>query len=103
MPAAIQESVQAHFHEEPETVPPPTPIDQLMPLAEYQGGLWLLVDIDLSRIASRPVRLNISLPAHVVKAIDEYASERHMTRSGFLAMAALQAMGQQKQPGGQLV
>ncbi len=92
LPAAIQEAVQAHFYEEPETVPPPTPIGQLTQREAYRDGVWMLADIDLSRIASRPVRLNISLPAHLVKEIDSYASARHMTRSGFLAMAAQRAM-----------
>lgn len=92
MPAAIQEAVQAHFHGEPETVPPPTPLEQLANHPDYQGGVWMLVDIDLTRIDTKPVRLNISLPAHLVQQIDAYASAHHLTRSGFLAKAAQQAM-----------
>ena len=38
LPAAIQEAVQAHFHGEPETVPPPTPLEQLAKHPDYQGG-----------------------------------------------------------------
>ena len=92
LPAVIQEAVEAHFHGEPEAVPPPTPLEQLATHPDYQGGVWMLVDIDLSRIDTRPVRLNISLPAHLVQQIDEYASHHHLTRSGFLAKAAQQAM-----------
>ena len=39
-----------------------------------------------------PVRLNISLPTHLVPQIDSYANTHHLTRSGFLAKAAQQAM-----------
>ncbi len=59
---------------------------------DYQGGVWLLAEIDLSRIETKPVRLNISLPSNLVQQIDAYASAHHMTRSGFLAKAAQQAM-----------
>lgn len=92
LPAAIQEAVQAHFHGEPQAVPPPTPLQELARQPEYQAGVWLLADIDLSRIDATPMRLNISLPAHLVQEIDAYASAHHMTRSGFLARAAQQAM-----------
>ncbi len=93
LPAAVQEAVEAHFHGEPESVPAPTPLESLVHNPAYQdGGVWMLVDIDLSRIETRPVRLNISLPSRLVQQIDAYASSHHMTRSGFLAKAAQQAM-----------
>lgn len=92
LPAAIQEAVEAHFHGEPEAVPLPTPLEQLASNPEYQGGVWVLAEIDLSRINTKPVRLNISLPANLVQQIDTYASAHHLTRSGFLARAAQQAM-----------
>jgi hypothetical protein len=90
--AAIQEAVQAHFHEEPDAVPPPTPLEVLTADPQYQGGVWLLADVDLSRIDTRPVCLNVSLPSNLVQQIDTWASAHHMTRSGFLAKAAQAAM-----------
>jgi predicted RNase H-like HicB family nuclease len=96
LPAAIQEAVQAHFHGEgAEAVPSPTSLETLIADAQYQGGAWLLADVDLSRIDTRPVRLNISLPAHLVEQIDAYARSHGATRSGFLANAARQAMAQE--------
>ena len=55
LPAAIQEAVQAHFHEEPEAVPAPTPLQVLARRREYRGGVWLLAEVDLSRIETRAV------------------------------------------------
>lgn len=52
----------------------------------------MLAQVDLSRIETTPVRLNISLPSNLVQQIDQWAGSRHMTRSGFLAMAARAAM-----------
>ena len=92
LPDAIQEAVQAHFHGEPETVPQPTPLEVLAADPQYQGGVWLLADVDLSRIDTRPVRLNVSLPSNLVQQIDKWADAHHMTRSGFLAKAAQAAM-----------
>ena len=92
LPLAIQEAVQAHFHGEPEAVPAPTALEVLARDPKYSGGVWLLVDVDLSRIDTSPVRLNISLPANLVQRIDAWAGKHHMTRSGFLAQAAQKAM-----------
>jgi metal-responsive CopG/Arc/MetJ family transcriptional regulator len=38
------------------------------------------------------VRLNVSLPSNLVQQIDAWAQAHQMTRSGFLASAAMQAM-----------
>lgn len=93
LPAAIQEAVQAHFHGEgAQAVPGPTALEVLAADPAYAGGVWLLADVDLSRIDTTPVRLTISLPAHLVDQIDAHARSLGATRSGFLAMAARQAM-----------
>jgi metal-responsive CopG/Arc/MetJ family transcriptional regulator len=54
--------------------------------------VWLLADVDLARIDTKPVRLNVSLPSNLVQQIDTWANAHHMTRSGFLAKAAQDAM-----------
>lgn len=92
LPGAIQDAVQAHFYGEPETVPPPSALEVLAADPQYSGGVWLLADVDVSRIDTRPVRLNVSLPSNLVQQIDAWASAHHMTRSGFLAKAATEAM-----------
>ena len=92
LPAAIQEAVQAHFFGEPDNVPEPTALEVLAVDPQFTGGVWMLADVDLSRIDTRPVRLNVSLPSNLVQQIDTWASQHHMTRSGFLAKAAQEAM-----------
>jgi metal-responsive CopG/Arc/MetJ family transcriptional regulator len=52
----------------------------------------MLVDLDLSRIDPAPKRVNISLPGSLLSQIDTYAQARHLSRSGFLAKAAQEAM-----------
>ena len=56
---------------------------------EYAGGAWLLVEVDFSRLSTKPIRINISLPENLVQNIDRYAKTHHLTRSGFLARAGM--------------
>jgi hypothetical protein len=58
------------------------------------------MDIDLAKVNPKSVRLNISLPAKLMGKIDRHAAEHHMTRSGFLAKAAQEAIsGDRPHPG----
>lgn len=95
LPRAVQEAAEAHFVDGDENVPQPTPLEQLASDPEYQGGVWMLFDIDISRINSKAVRLNISLPERLVQQIDAVARQRRMSRSAFLALAAEHEMAAQ--------
>ena len=64
-------------------------IEELRNNATYAGGVWALVNIDMSLLDTRTERINISFPRFLLKKIDSYAAQRHETRSGFLARAAL--------------
>jgi predicted RNase H-like HicB family nuclease len=92
LPAKIQEAVELHFEGEELEIHRPTPLNELAAQPEYQGGVWMMVDIDLARIRPKAVRINISLPDLLVRRIDAYAKAHHMSRSGFLAKAAEEAM-----------
>lgn len=93
IPAMCQEAVEAHFAgESVADVPAPSHLADLQKSNEYTGGVWMLADIDLGKLQAAPVRLNISLPANLVRQIDGYAESHGMTRSGFLAKAAAMAM-----------
>jgi hypothetical protein len=68
--------------------PLPTPVTTHLAQPQYQDGFWMLVEVDLSKVNTRAVRLNISLPEYLIGKIDKAASARRMSRSAFLAMAA---------------
>ena len=89
---AAQEAVETMYEGEG-NIPAPSAIEKWTIDAAFTGGFWMLVDIDLSKVNTKPVRLNISLPESLLRDIDLYAKSRHLTRSGFLAQAAMQAMG----------
>lgn len=92
LPRMAQEAVELHFEGEDFSVPAPSAPEQWLDDERFQGGFWMLVEIDLSKIRTTPVRLNISLPEYLVHQIDAYAKAHHQTRSGFLARAAQEAM-----------
>jgi predicted RNase H-like HicB family nuclease len=92
LPAAAQEAVEAHFYGEAEPVPCPSAPEVWKGDRQFQGGYWMLVDIDLSRVNNKAVRLNISLPQSLVSRIDVMARARRLSRSAFLALAAEREM-----------
>ena len=59
LPAQVQEAVEVYFEGEEVEVPTPTPLEVLAAGPEYQGGVWMLIDIDLSKVNTKAVRLNL--------------------------------------------
>jgi len=92
LPRAAQEALEAHYGFDDEAIPAPSTPDEWLNHPDYQDGVWMLVDLDVSRIRPRAVRLNISLPEPLVQDIDAYARQHGQSRSGFLAQAAQAAM-----------
>ncbi|PHS48680.1 MAG: HicB family protein [Marinobacter sp.] len=89
----IQEAVELYCEDEDMVVPSPTPLDKLMANPDYHGGIWMMVDIDTSKLKTKSVRLNVSLPEGLLRRIDSEAKSRHMSRSAFLAMSAQRELG----------
>ncbi|MDR2173070.1 MAG: type II toxin-antitoxin system HicB family antitoxin [Burkholderiales bacterium] len=92
LPAAIQEAVEVYFEGEAIDIPTPSTPEQWADDERFQGGYWMLVNLDTSRINARAIRLNISLPERLVKEIDTFARSHHLSRSAFLARAAEREM-----------
>lgn len=70
-------------------LPQPSRIEDLRHLPDYDyDGVWMLFDIDESRISSRARRFNATLPENLLAAIDDYVAKHGGSRSGFLADAA---------------
>ncbi|CAG4910097.1 type II toxin-antitoxin system HicB family antitoxin [Paraburkholderia saeva] len=52
-------------------------------------GIWMFVDINLARVTSKAVGLQLSLLESLLQQVDAAAKERHMTRSAFITLAAV--------------
>lgn len=96
LPRMVQEAVEVWCQGEDMDLPEPTALEELAANTDFSGGVWMLIDVDVSSLEVRsnqkPVRINISMPAGLVHDIDKAARASGATRSGFLAKAARQAM-----------
>ncbi len=93
LPSLAQQALELHCQGDSH-LPKPSSPEQWQDNPDYAGGFWLLVDIDTQAIIDKPTRVNISLPSHLLHDIDQYAKSHHLSRSGLLAKAAKQMIGQ---------
>jgi predicted RNase H-like HicB family nuclease len=73
-----------------ESIPAGGSIEHHRRKRQFSGGIWALVDVDLSKLSGKAKRVNITLPERILAQIDSFASRSGDTRSGFLAHAALE-------------
>ena len=73
--------------EDGEAIPEPSSLEAIMSDPANKEAVAVL--IPLKSKARKSVRLNITLPEDVLREIDTYAEAHGLTRSGFLAQAAL--------------
>ena len=59
---------------------------------EYKGWVWDVVDVPIERYFGPAAKVNITVPARVLRRIDEYARAHGQSRSGFLTHAAIAEM-----------
>ena len=80
--------------EDGEAVPIPQAIAKHQANPDFTGGVWAVVDADTRRFEGKSEKINITLPKFLLSRIDNYAKAHGISRSGFLAQAAKQAMRQ---------
>jgi predicted RNase H-like HicB family nuclease len=76
-----------------ETWPQPTPLERIEP---SPGARAILVDI---AVDDPPVRVNISLGERLLQRLDAASEARGMTRSGFIAQAVREKLGERERGG----
>lgn len=72
-----------------ESLPEQAPLETHRANKAYEGGIWAVVAVDISKLSSKARRVNITMPARVLAIVDEAAAREGDTRSGLLARAAL--------------
>jgi predicted RNase H-like HicB family nuclease len=66
-------------------IPEPRSIAEHQRNPEFAGWVWALVSVDLAQLSDKVERVNITLPARVLRRIDAAAKEAGESRSGFIA------------------
>ena len=95
----VVEAIECHLEGlllDGDEIPPAQSVETHLKNRDYAGGTWALVSVDLSRLASKAKRINITLPERVLALVDEQARREGETRSGLLARAALDYIGRHK-------
>lgn len=72
-------------------VPEPQPLSKHQANPEFAGWIWAVIAVDLASLSDKVERINITLPARVLRRIDQAARQAGETRSAYLARRALAA------------
>jgi len=101
--ANAKEAIECHIKGlvmDNEQVPEPLTIDHHIKNTDYKDGVWAIVDFDYGKIeASMKIkykRINVTIPSHLLKQIDHYAENKHLSRSAFITQATVNAMAKGK-------
>ncbi len=95
---AAQEAVACHIEGilmDGEPIPEQKPLVEHQANPDYAGGIWALVDVDLSKLSGKATRINVTMPARVLAIADEAAVREGESRSALLAHAVLHYVGRQ--------
>ncbi len=86
-PEALQFHVKGMLEDE-EEIPEPTSLEDIMADADNEDAVPFLVQLS----EAKTKRVNITISEVILRDIDAYARKHSMSRSAFLANAALQVM-----------
>lgn len=87
----VQEAIECHL-DEGDKIPEPSNIELLINNPDFAGGIWAMVEIDLSTFENRTKRINVSIPENLLHEIDSFVKQKGLSRSAFLARAAKKAL-----------
>ena len=91
-----REAIDAHCEllaEKGLDIPSPRPLGLHQADPNLAGAVWVVIEVDVERYLGRAEKVNITVPARLLRRIDDYAKRHGESRSGFLTRAAVQAMG----------
>ncbi len=93
----VKEALALHFEglvADGEALPHAQQIDVHIGNPEFAGGVWAVVEFDVTPYLGKAVRFNATLPENLLRRIDERVGKdaRYASRSGFLATAALREL-----------
>lgn len=91
---AAREAIDGHVEllAEQDTLPAVRPLAEHQANPDLEGAVWAVIDVPVEKYFGPAEKINITVPARVLRRIDNYAAQHGETRSGFLVRAAEQAI-----------
>lgn len=94
---SVKEALSLHYEglvADGDALPQVQEIDAHLDNPDYAGGVWAVVDFDITPYFGKSVRFNATLPEQLLERIDQTVKrdQRYSSRSGFLAAAALREL-----------
>ncbi|MGY2260201.1 type II toxin-antitoxin system HicB family antitoxin [Pseudomonas sp. SDO55104_S430] len=94
---SVKEALSLHYEglvADGDPLPQVQEIDAHLDNPDYAGGVWAVVDFDITPYFGKAVRFNATLPEQLLERIDQTVKrdQRYNSRSGFLAAAALREL-----------
>lgn len=89
----VKEAIAGHLEilaEDGEEIPLASEVSSFLDDPEYQGFIWAMVDIDVSRYLGKAEKVNVTLPSRLIRLIDDKVGKDkpYKSRSAFLAAGA---------------
>ncbi len=93
----VKEALALHYEglvADGDPLPQVREIDEHFENPDYAGGVWAVVEFDVTPYFGKSVRFNATLPEQLLERIDQTVrrDQRYNSRSGFLAAAALREL-----------
>ncbi|MGF6556360.1 putative RNase H-like HicB family nuclease [Pseudomonas sp. S30_BP2TU TE3576] len=94
---SVKEALSLHYEglvADGDPLPQVREVDAHLDNPDYAGGVWAVVDFDITPYFGKSVRFNATLPEQLLERIDQTVKrdQRYSSRSGFLAAAALREL-----------
>ncbi|CUA82067.1 Predicted nuclease of the RNAse H fold, HicB family [Gulbenkiania indica] len=91
------EAIDGHLSllaEDDQAIPMASTVQAHMANPEYAGFIWAVVDVDITQYLGKATKLNVTLPASLIRRIDDFVATHpeYKSRSGFLAKTALEKL-----------
>ncbi len=90
-----QEAAECHIEGmliDSEPIPTPSDIEVHRNNSDFEDGIWALVQVDVSKLSLKSIRINITMQERLVRTVDQYAKKHGSSRSGLLSQAVTEYM-----------
>ncbi|MDN5511162.1 type II toxin-antitoxin system HicB family antitoxin [Acinetobacter sp.] len=89
----IKEAIAGHLEilaEDGEDIPLASEVGKFVGSDEFNGFIWAVVDVDVSRYLGKAEKVNVTLPSRLIRMIDDKVGKDrpYKSRSAFLAAGA---------------